>query len=62
MKKVYVSNDKKPILGVVRGIKRTEQHKDGVVLIFNNDDNAYRAAQVLMNSGYETVKILEGEL
>ena len=62
MKKVYVSNDKKPILGAIRGIKKAEPHKGGVVLVFNNDDNAYRAAQVLMNSGYETVKILEGEL
>lgn len=62
MKKVYVSNDKKPILGMIQGVKKTELHKGGIILTFNNDDNAYRAAQVLMNSGYETVKILEGEL
>lgn len=60
MKKVYVSNDKKPILGDIAGIKNIERHKTGLLITFNNDDRAYRVAQILMNSGYETVKIIEG--
>ena len=57
-KKVYVSNDKKPIRGDISGIKGIERTMDGLILKFDNEDRAYRVAQILMNSGYETVKIL----
>ena len=56
--KVYVSNDDKVINGMIVGIKKIEKTSDGKILTFNDYDNAYRAAQILMNSGYETVKIL----
>lgn len=58
MRKVYVSNDKKPIRGDISGIKGIERTTDGLILKFDNEDRAYRVAQILMNSGYETVKIL----
>lgn len=58
MRKVYVSNDKKPIAGDISGIKKIERTTDGLILHFDNEDRAYRVAQILMNSGYETVKIL----
>jgi len=56
--KVYVSRDKKPIKGELRGIKGIEQTTDGLIIEFHDNDSAYRAAQTLMNSGYETVRIL----
>jgi len=56
--KVYVSNNDKVINGMIVGIKKIEKTSDGKILTFNDYDNAYRAAQILMNSGYETVKIL----
>lgn len=56
--KVYVSRDKKPIKGELRGIKGIEETTDGLIIDFHDEDSAYRAAQVLMNSGYETVRIL----
>lgn len=58
MKKIYVSDDKKPIQGDLSGIKKIERTSSGMVLNFRTEDEAYRAAQILMNSGYETVKIL----
>lgn len=58
MKKVYVSDDRKPIRGSLSGIKKIERTSSGMVLDFRTEDEAYRAAQILMNSGYETVKIL----
>jgi len=58
MKKIYVSDDKKPIRGDLSGIKKIERTSSGMVLHFSDCDKAYRAAQILMNSGYETVKIL----
>ena len=60
MKKIYVSNDLKPIRGEIRGIKGIKKMSDGFLMTFKDDDRAYRTAQVLINSGYETVKILEG--
>ena len=59
MKKVYVSDDRKEIRGNIKGIKKAVRFQDGILFTFNNDDNAYHAAQVLMNSGYETVRIME---
>jgi len=59
MKKVYVSDDRKEIRGNIKGIKKAERFKSGILFTFNNDDNAYHAAQVFMNSGYETVRIME---
>ncbi len=56
--KVYVSDDKKEIRGNIHGIKRIDRTESGFILTFSNYDGAYRAAQVLMNSGYETVKVL----
>ena len=56
--KIYVSNDNKPIRGDIKGIKDIEKTPNGMILTFNDRDRAYRVAQVLMNSGYETVKVL----
>jgi len=56
--KVYVSNDNKIINGMIVGIKKIEKTSDGKILTFNDYDKAYRAARILMNSGYETVQIL----
>lgn len=58
MKKVYVSNDKKPIRGDISGIKGIERTSDGLILRFDSEDRAYRVAQILMTSGYETVRVL----
>lgn len=58
MKKVYVSNDDKPILGDIKGVKKIEAAPGGMILSFADYDRAYRAAQTLMNSGYTTVQIL----
>ena len=55
---VYISNDNKPIRGDIKGIKDIEKTPNGMILTFNDRDRAYRVAQVLMNSGYETVKVL----
>lgn len=56
--KVYVSNDNKPIRGDIHGVRDIEKTPNGMILTFSNRDNAYRVAQILMNSGYETVKVL----
>ena len=56
--KVYVSNDSKPIKGDVHGIKDIEKTPNGMLLSFDDKDRAYRVAQILMNSGYETVRVL----
>lgn len=58
MKTLYVSNDNKPILGDIHGIKSIEKTMNGLILHFSDDDRAYRVAQILMNSGYETVRVL----
>lgn len=61
MKSVYVSDDKKVIRGNISpfsGIRSIERKESGMVLKFRDDDSAYRVAQLLINSGYETVRIL----
>lgn len=65
MKRIYVSNTDKPVrfgnpqdfIGV-----EVEKHKGGFVLTVEDDDRAYRIAQALMNSGYETVQIIGGSI
>lgn len=58
MKKVYISNDNVPIRGNLSGIKKIERTSSGMILSFKDYDKAYRAAQILINSGYITVHIL----
>lgn len=58
MKTVYISNDNKPIEGNIQGIKSIDETKSGLLLRFDDEDKAYRVAQIFMNSGYETVKVL----
>ena len=59
--KVFISDDNKTINGSIVGIKKIEKTTSGKILIFNDYNKAYHAAQVLINSGYETVRILERE-
>ena len=59
--KVYVSDEKKTVNGPINGIRKIEKKQGGFILSFSDYDHAYRAAQTLMNSGYETVRILGKE-
>lgn len=59
--KVYVSDDKKKLVGSIIGIKKIERQQGGFLLAFSNYDSAYRAAKVFMNSGFETVRIIGKE-
>lgn len=58
MKKVYISNDNKPIRGEINRVKKIEGTPGGMILSFADYDSAYRAAQIFMNSGYITVRML----
>ena len=60
MKKLYVSNDLKPINGAITGIKHIEKRSDGFIITFHSEDYMHKAAKVLMNSGYETVQKIGG--
>jgi hypothetical protein len=53
---VYVSKEAKKIRGSIHGIKNIEVLHSGFIFTFSNSDRAYHAAQVFMNSGYETVR------
>ena len=61
MVKVFISDDKKPLSGDIKAIRKIERREGGFLLSFGNYDSAYKAAKVFMNSGYETVQILGKE-
>lgn len=61
MVKVFVSDDKKPLQGEIKAIRKIERREGGFLLSFGNYDSAYKAAKVFMNSGFETVQILGKE-
>lgn len=55
---VYVGDEKKRINGEIHGIKKMHRMKNGFIFEFDSPSKACRSAQVLLESGYETVRVI----
>ncbi len=57
-KTLYVSNDKKRIIGNIHGIKGSHKMLNGYLFMFGTKEQAIRSAQVFIESGYENVRVI----
>lgn len=55
---VYISDDDKKIIGAMNGIKKVHKLKNGFIFEFDTPIRACKSAQVLIESGYETVRVI----
>lgn len=57
-KTLYVSKENKRIIGSIHGIKGAHRMLNGYLFTFGTKEQAVRSAQVLIESGYENVRVI----
>lgn len=55
---VYVGAEDKRIRGKIHGIKKMYRMKNGFIFEFDTARRACESAQVFLESGYETVRVI----
>lgn len=55
---IYVSKEDKRIIGSIHGIIGAHRMLNGYLFTFGSKEQAVRSAQVLIESGYENVRVI----